>query len=106
MRIRRVLAGAVAASFVTAGVVALGAGSASAFPSNCEARWGSHNSQAWAKCYAGTGQYRVRIVCDASPDFAWYGDWYAVGSGTPSYATCPGYQNAIAKGYERRGFGR
>lgn len=109
MKIRNAWAGIVAASFMTVGVVALSPGSASALPTDCEARWGSHSTQAWARCNAGTGQYRVKVLCDATwptSNYWRYGTWYAVGSGLPSYVTCPNGDGALEKYYERRGFGR
>ncbi|MFD5828588.1 hypothetical protein [Lentzea sp. NPDC060358] len=105
MKAIRATIAAAATLLMTSGVMTLSAGSASALPSQCNSYWGAHRTQAWAQCTAGTGQYRVKIMCDASPDFPSYGAWYAVGSGTPSHATCPGYEEAVAKYYERRGFG-
>jgi hypothetical protein len=74
-----------------AGFVTFGAARADAFPTGCSA--GQYFSNGgYAICTGGTGQYRVRMRCDASwwPDYNRYGPWRNAGSGQRSIAVCDG----------------
>jgi hypothetical protein len=84
-----------AAGLIAGGIVAIaGATPASATPTGCILTEASHSAS--AVCGGGTGQYRVRAICE-DPQHGTRGYYYGpyVGVGSTSAVNCPtlgGYQ--------------
>ena len=92
---RRLKIAAVAAAalpLVVGGVIVATAAPAAAGPSACSTGLDDAEARGWTICSAGSGYYRVRIICKASPSAAGnlsaYGEWEYVGSGRASVRTC------------------
>ena len=74
------------------GLVVVNPTAAIAAPSNCNS-WVASDGRGYAKCYGGSGEYRVGIACkgwiNLGHGFTQWGNWARVGGQYQSVAKCP-----------------